>query len=50
MEWLCGDEDVMSLVFEYRLKCAITFDLTVASHLNFYRSCFPWGSNGMATR
>jgi hypothetical protein len=31
MESLLGDEDVLSLVLEYRLKKAITFDLTVGS-------------------
>jgi hypothetical protein len=36
MEWLLGDEDVWSLVLEYRLKSAITFDPTVGSRSNFY--------------
>jgi len=31
-----GDEDVWSVELEYRLKRAITFDLTVGSCSNFY--------------
>jgi hypothetical protein len=50
MEWLLGDEDVWSVELEYQLKRAIPFDLTVGSHSNFYRGCFPEGSCGMATR
>jgi hypothetical protein len=49
MEWLLGDEDVWSLVLEYRLKRAITFDPTVGSRSNFSTSCFACGSYGMAT-
>ena len=41
MEWLLGDEDIWLLVVEYRLKRAITFDPTVGSRSNFYRSWFP---------
>jgi len=41
MEWLLGDEDVWLLVVEYHLKRALTFDPTVGSRSNFYRSCFP---------
>jgi len=36
MEWLLGNEDVWSDELEYRLKRAITFDLTVGSRSNFY--------------
>ena len=50
MQWLLGVEDVRSVVLEYRLKRAITFDPTVGSHSKFYRSCFHWGSYGMANR
>jgi hypothetical protein len=50
MEWLLGDEDVWSVELECRLKRAIPFDLTVGSLSNFYGSCFPYGSYGMATR
>jgi len=50
MEWLLGDKDVWSPVLEYRLKSAITFDLTVGSPSNFYRRCFSYGSYGMATK
>jgi hypothetical protein len=42
MEWPLGDEDVLSLVLEYRLKKAITFDPTVGSRSKFSRGCFPW--------
>jgi len=48
MEWLLGDEDVWSPILEYRFKRAITFDPTVGSLSNFSRSCFAWGSYGMA--
>ena len=50
MEWLLGDEDVWSVELEYRLKRAIAFDPIVGSRSKFSRGCFPWGSNGMATR
>jgi hypothetical protein len=49
MEWLLGDEDVWSPVLEYRLKRALTFDLTFGSRSNFSTRCFPCGSYGMAT-
>jgi hypothetical protein len=49
MEWLLGDEDVWSVEFENQFKRAITFDLTIGSRSNFSRSCFAWGSYGMAT-
>ena len=52
IEWLLGDEDVLSVELEYRLKRAITFDSTVGSLSNFTgvsRSCFPWRTYGMAT-
>jgi hypothetical protein len=49
MEWLLGDEDVWSIELQYRLKTAITFDITVGLHSNVSRSCFPWCSYGMAT-
>ena len=41
MEWLLGDEDVWSPVLEYRLKRAISFDLTVGLRSKFYKGCFP---------
>jgi hypothetical protein len=37
MEWLLGDEDVLSVKLEYRLKRTIIFDPTVGSRSNFYR-------------
>ena len=49
MEWLLGNENVCSVELEYRLKRAIPFGSTVGSRSNFSRSCFPWGSYGMAT-
>jgi len=36
MEWLVGYEDVCLVELEYRLKRAITFDLTVGLRSNFY--------------
>jgi hypothetical protein len=36
MEWLLGDEDVLSVEIEFRLKKAITFYPTVRSSSNFY--------------
>jgi hypothetical protein len=50
VEWVLGDEDVLSVELEYRLKRVIPFDPTVGSRSNFYRGCFPYGSYGMATR
>jgi hypothetical protein len=41
MEWLLGNNDVWSVVLEYRLKRAIPFDPTVGSSSNFYTGCFP---------
>jgi hypothetical protein len=41
VEWVLGDEDVLSVELEYRLKRAIPFDPTVGSRSNFYRGCFP---------
>ena len=41
IEWLLGDNDVWSVVLEYRLKSAIPFDPTVGSSSNFYTGCFP---------
>ena len=35
IEWLLGDNDVWSVVLEYRLKSAIPFDPTVGSLSNF---------------
>jgi hypothetical protein len=32
MEWLLGDEDVLSVELEYQLKRAIAFDPHVRSH------------------
>jgi hypothetical protein len=49
LEWLLSDEDVWSPVLEYRFKWAITIDPTVGSRSNISRSCFAWGSYGMAT-
>jgi hypothetical protein len=40
MEWLLGHEDMWSVELAYRLKRAISFNLTVASRTNFYRGCF----------
>ena len=37
MEWLLGDEDMLSVELEYRLKRDITFDSTVGSLSNFYK-------------
>jgi hypothetical protein len=37
MEWTLIDEDVRSLELDYRLKRAITFDLTVGSRSNIYK-------------
>jgi hypothetical protein len=37
IEWLLGDEDVLSGELEYPLKRAITFDPFVGSRSNFYR-------------
>jgi len=48
MEWLLGDEDVWSPVLEFRLKRAITFNMTVGSCSNLSRGYFTWGSYGMA--
>jgi len=39
IEWLLGDEDVLSVEIEYRLKNVITFDPTIGSRSNFY-ICF----------
>jgi hypothetical protein len=39
MEWLLGDEDVLSGEHEYPLKRAITFDPTVGSRSIFFM-CF----------
>jgi hypothetical protein len=50
MEWLLGDEDVSSVDLEYRLKRAIPFHPIIGSRSNFYISCFPSSSYGMATR
>jgi hypothetical protein len=50
MEWLFDDRDVGLVELKYRLKRAINFDPTVGSRSKFSRSCFPWGSYGMATR
>jgi hypothetical protein len=50
MEWIIGDKDVWSPVLQYRLKRAISFDLTVGSRSNVSKGCFIWGSYGMATR
>jgi hypothetical protein len=36
MEWLLGDEDVLSFEMEYQLKRAINFYPTVGSSSNFY--------------
>jgi len=41
VEWVLGDEDVLSVKLEYRLKRAIPFDPTVGSQSNFYKGCFP---------
>jgi hypothetical protein len=41
MEWLLGDEDVWSLVLEYRLKRAISFDPIVGLRSKFSKGCFP---------
>jgi len=49
MEWLLGDEDVLSVELVFRLKRAIPFDQTVGSLSNFYIGCFPSGSYGIAT-
>jgi len=38
MEWLLGDEDVLSVELEYGLKRALTFNPTVGSCSNFYGS------------
>ena len=51
MEWLHGDEDVLSVELEYRLKRAITFDLIVGRSQIFTgvsRGCFPSGSYGIS--
>ena len=37
MEWLLGDEYVLSASIEYRLTRAITFDPSVGSRSNIYR-------------
>jgi hypothetical protein len=37
IEWLLGDEDVLSGELEYPLKRAITFDPIVGSRPNFYK-------------
>ena len=50
MEWLLGDEDVWSVELDHLVQKDIPFDPTVGSRSNFYRSCFPSGSYGMATR
>jgi len=53
MEWLLGDEDVLSVELEYRLKKIISFDPTVGLCLNFYKGfqrLLSCGSYGMATR
>jgi hypothetical protein len=41
VEWVLGDEDVLSVELEYQLKRAIPFDPTVGSRSNFYKGCFP---------
>jgi hypothetical protein len=41
MEWLLGEEDVLSPILEYGLKRAISFDPTVGSRTNVFRGCFP---------
>jgi hypothetical protein len=38
MKWLLGHEDVWLVELAYRLKRAITFDLTVRSRSKFYSS------------
>ena len=47
MKWLLGDEDVWSIELEYRLKRALSFNLTVGSRLNFYRGFQRLFSLGM---
>ena len=37
IEWLLGNEDVLSVELEYRLKRAIAFYPTVGSRSKFYR-------------
>jgi hypothetical protein len=38
MEFLLDDEEVWVASLEYRLKKAITFDATVVSRSNFFKS------------
>ena len=47
MEWTLIDEDVRSLELDYRLKRAITFDLTVGSRSNIYKGFKRLFSLGM---
>jgi len=41
VEWLLGDDDVLSVKLEFQLKMAIPFDPTVGSLSKFYGGCFP---------
>jgi hypothetical protein len=41
VEWLLGDDDVLSVKLEYQLKMAKPFDPTVGSLSKFYGGCFP---------
>jgi hypothetical protein len=50
MAWLLDDEDIWCVELEYRLKRAIPFHPIIGSRSNFYISCFPSSSYGMATR